>query len=216
MNDEEIIKLLELAANSVNQSVLTDEVVDRIITRTVECPQERAERIRKRYVEKLFEDLNPKPVDKIEGKSTFGRWIEAARNKVHLSRTDVAGALSQEPVFIEKLERGETLPWGCKPEFVADLMNLFRVHLNAVNQLIAASASVNQTRGVGGVAARSRGGKATKDRGESTARALELFLAHNAAPAAPDADVKEWTERLRGVLKERNLNYLIESEKEAQ
>lgn len=216
MNDPEIIKLLELAAETKNQPELTDEVVDGIIARTIKCPAERTERIRKKYIEKLFEELNPQPVCEIENKSTFGRWVEAMRNKVHLSQTDVAGVLRQEPVFIGQVERGEIFPWQCKPEFVADLMNLFRVHIQAVNQLVSASAAVSRVRGVGGVAARSRGGKVSKVRGESTARALELFLAHNAAPAEPADDITEWTEKLRRVLSERKLDHLLDSGKEVE
>ncbi len=216
MNDEEIIKLLELAT-AFNDSELSDETVDAFLAEAKECSAERIERVRKRYIQKILEELNPTPVHQIENKTTFGRWVESVRNKVHLSRSDVAAVLGQEPVFIEKVERGEVLPWECKPEFVADLMGLFRVHIEAVTQLVSVSAAVSRARGVGSVAARSRGGKASKDRGESTARALELFLAHNAAaPEKPEDAILKWTEKLRGALKERNLNYLADSGEEAQ
>ena len=214
MTDEEIVRLLRLAAVPDNTSELDDETVDAFLSEAKECSDERTERVRRRYVEKVLEELNPLPVHKIEHKTTFGRYLEGVRNKVHLSRFDVAAVLRQEPVFIEQVERGEVPPWECRPEFVADLMGLFRVHLEAVTQLVSVSVAVSGVRGVGSVAARSRGGKTSKDRGESTARALELFLAHNAAPEEPKDAIRQWTEKLRGALKERNLDYLADSEKD--
>jgi hypothetical protein len=214
MNDEEIIELLKLTINCENPDELTDEMVDSIISRTKECPSERTERIRKRYIEKLFEELNPIPLQKIDTKSTFGRWVEGFRSKVQVSIADIGAALNQDPIFIEKIERSEIFPWECPPEFIADLMKLFRVHINGVAQLIATSNAVNQTHGVGQVAARSRGGKVSKERGESTARALDMFLAHNAAPAKTQDAVIEWMEKLRGTLKERKMDYLIDSDEE--
>lgn len=210
MNDEEIIKFLELTMQSSVESELTNEAVDAILLEAKECPDERTDRVRRRYIEKLFEELYPSPVQKIENKFTFGRWIESARNKVKLAPADVASSLGQEPVFLERIERGEIPPWECKPEFVADLMSLFRIHVEAVTQLVSSSAAVSQVRGVGRVAARSRGGKVSKERGDSTARALELFLAHNASPAALQDEVTEWVESLRGTLKSSNLNHLID------
>ena len=215
MNDQEIIKLLELTINIEPLSELDDEAVDAFLSEIKECPTERTERVRKRYIEKILEELNPSPVHKIENKTTFGRWIENIRNKVHLTQSDVAVALHEEPVFIKRVERGEVLPWECKPEFVADLMGLFRIHIKALDQLVSTTASVNQIRGVGSVLARSRGGKTSADRGNSTSRALELFLAHNAEPERNDNEVLEWLENLRGILKERKQNELLDSEEEA-
>ncbi len=217
MNDEEIIKLLQLTVARENVAELNDQAVDEFLSQAKECPAERTDRVRKRYIEKILEELNPLPVRKIENKTTFGRWLEAARRSVHLSCADVAAALFQEPVFMEKVERGDVLPWECKPELIAEMMNLFRVHMEGVTKLISASAAVSQVRGIGPVAARARGGKPSKDRGESASRALDLFLAHNTEhQEKPDDAVLLWTEKLRRALRERKFDYLTDSVEEAR
>lgn len=217
MNDQEIIKLLELAVSSGNTPELNDEQVDAIFLEAEECSAERTERVRKRYIEKILEELNPVPVTKIENKTTFGRWFEAARTKVKLSASDIALPLGKEPALIEQIEKGEILPWECEPKLTADLMSLFRLHFDALTQLVSSSVAVTRVRGVGSVQARSRGGKTSKERGDSTARALELFLANNAAPVStPEAAVTEWMENLRRVLKDREQNELIRSTPEAR
>lgn len=214
MNDDEIIELLKLTIETEYATELNDEMVDSILLRKEECPSERTERVRKKYLEKLFEELNPEPVKKIDTRTTFGRWMESIRNRVQVSSSDIAAALRQQPDFIEKMERGEILPWDCRPEIFVDLMKLLRIHINAVGELIATSNSVSQVRGVGRVVARSRGGKVSKERGNSTARALEMFLAHNAPPANTGDPVVEWMKKVRGELKDRKLDDLVSSGEE--
>jgi hypothetical protein len=118
--------------------------------------------------------------------------------------------LGQDVSFVERLERGDLAPWECNPDSAADLMRLFRIHMSAMTQLVSNSAAVSQVRSVGSVAARSRSGHASSDRGESTKRALDLFLAHNAASAKPDADVSKWINAVREALRRRQLSDLLD------
>jgi transcriptional regulator with XRE-family HTH domain len=210
MKDEEIAKLLELTICSEHSPELTDEVVDAILSKTVECPPDKTARVRTRFVEKILWALHHEPVRRIDHKWTLGRWVEAVRESVRLTRADVATALGQDVAFIERLERGELTPWECPPDSAANLMRLFRIHISAMAQLVSNSAAVSQSRGVGSVAARSRGGHASSDRGESTKRALDLFLAHNAAPAKPDSAVTNWIEAVREALRRRQLTDLLD------
>jgi hypothetical protein len=89
-------------------------------------------------------------------------------------------------------------------------MRLFRIHINAFSQLVLNSAAVSQVRDVGSVAARSRSGHASPDRGESTKRALDLFLAHNAPPAKPDDNISKWIDSVRDELRRRQLSDLLD------
>jgi hypothetical protein len=210
MNDEEITKLLELTICSEHSPDLNDEVVDAILSRAEECLPEKTARVRRRFVEKILWTLHHEPVRRIDNKWTLGRWIEAVRESVRLTRADIATAIGQDIAFVERLERGELLPWDCHPDSAANLMSLFRIHINAMSQLVWNSATVSQVRGVGSVAARSRSGHASSDRGESTKRALDLFLAHNAAPAKSDANVSNWIESVRDALRKRQLDELLD------
>jgi transcriptional regulator with XRE-family HTH domain len=210
MKDEEILKLLEMTVNSEHSPEISDEVADAILSRSEECPPEKTARLRGRFVEKVILTLHPRPVREVDAKWPLGRWFEAIRESLCLTREDIAAALGKEVIFVERLERGEVQPWECDPDDVAELMRLFRLHSNAASQLVNNSAAVNQARDVRSAAARSRGGHASSERGESTRRALEMFLAHNAAPAKPDATVSEWLDALREALRRRGLNELLD------
>ena len=210
MNDEEILKLLEMTICSEHSPEISDEVADAILSRYEECPPEKTARVRARFVEKVILTLHPQPVRDVAAKWPLGRWIEAIRESLRLTREDIAAAIGKEVIFVERLERGEAPPWECDPDDVADMMRLFRLHSNAASQLVNNSAAVNQARGVRSAAARSRGGHASAERGESTRRALEMFLAHNAGPAKSDAAVSEWLEALRNALRRRGLNELLD------
>ena len=210
MNDEEILKLLEMTICSEHSPEISDEVADAIMSRSEECPPEKTARIRARFVEKVILTLHPQPVREISAKWPLGRWFEAIRESLRLTREDVAAAIGKEASFVERLERGEVMPWECDPGEVADLMRLFRLHSNAASQLVNNSAAVNQVSGVRSAAARSRGGHASAERGDSTKRALEIFLAHNASPAKPDTAVSDWLDALRLALLRRGLNELVD------
>lgn len=210
MNDEEILKLLEITICSEHSPEINDEVADAILSRSEECPPEKMARVRARFVEKVILTLHPQPVKEIGGKWPLGRWFEAIRESLRLTREDVAVAIGKEVSFVERLERGEVLPWESDPGEVAELMRLFRLHLNAASQLVNNSAAVNQVNSVRSAAARSRGGHASSERGDSTKRALEMFLAHNAASAKPDDNITEWLDALSLALRCRGLNELVD------
>ena len=210
MNEEEILKLLEATICSEHSPEVSDEVADAILSRSEECPPEKAARLRARFVEKVILTLHPRPVREIDAKWPLGRWLEAIRESLRLTREDVAAAAGKEVIFVERLERGEVPPWECDPGDVADLMRLFRLHSSAASQLVNNSAAVSQSRDVRSAAARSRGGHASPERGESARRALEMFLAHNAGPAKPSDAVSRWLDALREALRRRGLNELLD------
>lgn len=209
MNDEELSELLKLTFHSEDSPELTDAVVDAFLTTEAECSSEKTGRVRARFVQKVLFAVHCDPVRRIDRKWSFGRWIEATRESVRLTRSDVGEALRKDALFIERLESGEKLPWKYSPGDVAELVCLFRVHMDAVTQLINNSVAVSQA-SVGTVVARSRGGRMSSDRGDSTKRALDMFLAHHASPSKPDVDVTNWLDSLRETLRQRDANDLLE------
>lgn len=210
MNDEEVLKLLEITVNSEHSPEISDEVADTILSKSQECSPEKTARLLARFIEKVILTLHPQPVRKIDARWPLGRWFEAIRESLRLTRDDIAAAVGKEVIFVERLERGEVQPWECDPNDVADLMRLFRLHSNAASHLVNNSAAVDQARDVRSAAARSRGGHASAERGESTRRALEMFLAHNATPAKPDFTITKWLDALREILRRRGLNELLD------
>ncbi|HKR58559.1 MAG TPA: hypothetical protein VJS64_02410 [Pyrinomonadaceae bacterium] len=131
------------------------------------------------------------------------------RISFRLTRDDIATALNKDPEFVERLERGEKLPWEFKANDIGDVVCLFRIHMNAVAELIANSVSLAGFRGLGVVSARSHQGRMSKARGESAKRALDLYVARNAAPVEPDHDVQRWLGELRQELRDRHADDLL-------
>lgn len=212
MNEEDITKLLEMTLHSEDSPELNDAVVDAFLAIETKCPPEKTERVRARFVEKILSSVHCEPVQRVDKRWSFGRWIEATRESVRLTREDVATALHKDFTFVEKVEKGESLPWKCHPSDIADVVCLFRVHMDAVQQLVVNTVAVNQIHGLGSVSARSRSGLISSDRGETTKRALDMFLAHHAAPATPDTDVSNWLNALRDTLQQRGADYLLGQE----
>jgi len=81
-------------------------------------------------------------------------------------------------------------------------MHVCRVHFVLLKQLVETSATVGQVRGVGPVAARSKDGRMTTERGDSTSRALERFFARNATRTEPNRETTDWLASLESYLRE--------------
>ena len=111
MNEEDVAELLELAIHAENSPELTDAVVDAFLSTNTECPPQRTERVRALFIQKIFSAVHCEPVQNIEQRWPFGRWIEATRESVRLTRDDIASAIRKNTTFVERLEKGEDLPW---------------------------------------------------------------------------------------------------------
>lgn len=191
MNDD-FLPLLDAALTSVGaEPDLTDAEVDAFLSQPVECNDAALERIYRRFIEKVLRELNESPVTEVEG-IPFGRWIEQTRITAHLSSEFVEAALAKRAPFLQRLETGVLLPWKLPAAEIAKIAELFRIHVKALRQMVAASLKVSQAPLTGEVFARSRGGKVSQERGDSTKKALDLFLARNAKQANFDPAIEEW------------------------
>src|SRR5262249_12497686 len=101
--DQDILDLLEDTLCSEHAPPLTDSVVDAFLAAPVESTQASVDRMRARFVEKLFADLHQEPVKEVEDQP-FGRWIEAERRRALLTESDIANAIGKEPLYVERLE----------------------------------------------------------------------------------------------------------------
>lgn len=209
MNDEELLRILRFTVCSDIAPELTDQAVDEFISASPESSPEHLRRLTAKFVEKVFASIHGEPVKDLQQKWTFGRWFEAMRESVRLTRKEIATALNQDPSFVERLEAGDVVPWAFSARDIGDLVCLFRVHMNAVSDLISNSIAVSQLPGLGPVAARSQGGRISEARGHSAKRALDLYLARKAGPAKPDQTVTDWMSALRSDLKRRGAKHLL-------
>src|SRR5688572_17341766 len=121
---------------------LSDAVVDAFLSGVAESDDSHTERIRRLFVRRVLSQLHPEPVRDIERPWSFGRWIEAIRHSVGLTRADVAAAISDDAAFVECVERTDVAPWTLTTSAVADLVCLFRLHISAVELLFIRSGAV--------------------------------------------------------------------------
>jgi transcriptional regulator with XRE-family HTH domain len=143
MGDEHRTKPLEETLLSDVTLPLTDEMVDAYLSEARSYPRETVERMLKQYAIRAFEKLHPKSVRHIEESITFGRWIEEKRMDALLTRADLASVLGKRTSYVERLETGKILPWTVSVIDLADLLFLFRVHIDAVPELMERSLAVS-------------------------------------------------------------------------
>jgi transcriptional regulator with XRE-family HTH domain len=199
MKEREFNELLRQVILSKEFPDLNDRFADAILERIPECSPETVNRARKRFIQKLFEQIHPSPIVNVDNNHTFGFWLETTRQRANLTICDVAIVINQDEDFVERLEKNKQLPWNCNPELIAQLMQLFRISFTAVKELISTTVRVNQAGGTGLVSARSQKGKMNSSRGDSTSRALEGFLARNTKHVEPDKTIVEWLKALEGL-----------------
>jgi hypothetical protein len=157
-------------------SPLSDAAVDAFLNASPAIDLKRTEQVRRLFVQRLLAALHPVPVRHVEQPWSFGRWIEAIRLSVGLSRADVATAINDDAHLLERLEHSDVPPWQVRTSAVADLICLFRIHISAVEEMFLKSQAV--VRGHQTAAAAARSSQIDpKSRGEAARKALDLYLA---------------------------------------
>lgn len=210
MSDDKLLRLLRSTVCSADAPPLTDNIVDAFLSTPGQTSPETLARVRELFVRKLFSTLHREPVRVIKEKWPFGRWVEAVRESLHLSRHDLAATLSLDDSFIERLENGDSPPWRFSPSDIAKLVCLIRLHLSAVRQLVNNSFALTRTRNLGPVAARSHSGRPIQSRGYAAKKALDLYLARNAQSFEIDEDVGKWLDDVGKNIQRLHAVHLLE------
>lgn len=208
MSDEEFIELLRASLRS-EKDLQAPEGADYLST-PVECSSEEIESMHADFVKKVFGHLHQEPIRQIQQKLPFGRWIEAARKRARLTREGIAKAVSKDASFVQRLEEGEILPWSLSFVDAADIICLFRIHIEAVRYLISISLAVsNARRQVEQFAARAGGELQSKERTENLKLALDLALASKAGQTELNEEIDQWLKELREELQHRQATDLL-------
>jgi transcriptional regulator with XRE-family HTH domain len=203
-SDQKFLRLFRESLRSEEGPELTDEVVDALLELPSSMSADAVESMRARFVRKVFSELHPEPVKVIPRKRPFGLWIEAIRKSANLSRTEVAAALGKDEPFLERIESGDAPPWTFSADDIASIVQLFRLHIDAVVQLIQNTVAGNKGRIADPVSARTRGrhtpeakrlpGRTTGDRRRD----------HNDNPIELDQTINSWIAELRSGLERRD------------
>lgn len=146
VGEKELLELLRESLVSERSAPLTDAVVNALLSAPVKQSPVNINRIRKGVVERILSDHFPEPVREIGRRITFGQWIQQARKTARLSLDAVATAIGKDASFIERIENEEVLPWTPTDNSIADLVILFRIHIDAVEQLLANSSAADSER----------------------------------------------------------------------
>jgi transcriptional regulator with XRE-family HTH domain len=200
MSDDEVSNILDEMLRSEYAPPLTDSIVDAFLSSDAECSNEMIDRVRARFAEKVLADFQTNPVKHIEGKLSFGRWVEQRREEARLSKADLSSNLGVDATFVESLETGRTQPWDLKEMVLARIVSLFRLHIDAASDLILRSFALNNVRLRGEVLARSHSGRMSLERGSSTRRALDMYLSKNVSSGEPNEQVIKCLNSLRDEL----------------
>ncbi len=210
MKDEENLEnALHELFSSDHSPALTDSIVDTFLRSSAQATKESGDRVIALFVGKVLADLHKEPVTNVQTQ-TFGAWIQGIRELARLALSDTATAIGKEPAYLQRLESGMTAPWDLKPEDIACLVRLFRLHMKALSYLIQKSFDVGSTHVEGNVAARAFRGKMTTDRGDATNRALKMFLARNTKETPLDASISEWLSNVEKQLQDWQARELVD------
>jgi DNA-binding XRE family transcriptional regulator len=98
-------------------------------------PEEFRYRVRKKLAAILLSDLHKTPARKIGSTVTLGAWITEVRAQTNLTDTDLAAALDVSEEWINQIGLDAYAPWTIDYRQMADVLCLFRLHLDALEQL---------------------------------------------------------------------------------
>lgn len=149
MKDKDVLEVLTVLLRSEHAPPLTDEVVDAFLSLPVEDDPQTIKRMQAGFASAVIGELHQAPVRKIEGKRSFGEWIQSVRERARLTREAIASAVQKDAPFVERLETDRTSPFKLDPRDISELVCLFRLHIDGLAQLLAntaAAASENMRR----------------------------------------------------------------------
>ena len=208
MSDEDAVKHSQQVMQSESTSDLDDKRF-KTFSPAADCSHSELNRVRALFVAKVFRAIHHQPVRHFDEKWTFGRWLEAIRESVRLTREDIADAIGKDVLFVEQLENGEVLPWECSSSDIADLVCLFRIHINAVLQLLMSTIAVGQIRCLGSVGGPPYERHLLEPNNKAVRKAFDLYLARNADTYEMSESISDWLDCLRQDLKSRSMDLLL-------
>jgi transcriptional regulator with XRE-family HTH domain len=133
MSNDDIVEIYLKNQRKLADQPLTSEDIDAFLSTPALAPPGAVERMRARFVEKVLANLHPEPVRHLD--KPFGQWLKLTREKARLTQEMIAAVLNKDRAFIEQLEKGTLSLCDIHPDDRVNLLNLFRVHSEAVSEL---------------------------------------------------------------------------------
>lgn len=125
---------------------LPETVLDVLLT-PGDLSEEEVAKMQKEVIAGIFADLHRKPVRQFNAPNWFARYLKEVTEVARLHPENVAEYTGQPLSLINKIFAGEVLPWQLDAKTLgADLVFLFRIHINGARQLVLGSIAVSQGR----------------------------------------------------------------------
>jgi hypothetical protein len=206
MRDEEVREALRQLLLSEEAPPISDAAADAILEAGGQCSEESFVKSKDKFFRKVYREKFPEPVREVDQHFTMADFLESIRTQENLDRRTLSVLIDERETDIEILESGR--PWESSPTLVTKIMEFFHIHIDAMKQLVAASAAVNQSSGLGQVSARARSGKMDASRGHSTSRSLERFMALNSKRSDLPEQAANWLSEIEKGLTRSGLDGL--------
>lgn len=137
MEEDELIKLLR-GDPPDDLAEPTEDEIEELLAHPAKVPKADVERGKARFVRNIVEARRPGPARSFGPGVSFGAWIKSVRESLPLSQKMVAAAVDRDAYFVDIVEGAETPLWEVEPEAVAALMDVFGVHIQAVEDILRA------------------------------------------------------------------------------
>lgn len=199
-SDEEIIASMKLVLRSKYAPPLSERAINSFLSLPDNEIKVDTKSMLAGFTKKVFASLHKRPVRQLAQPWPFGRWLEGTRQSVRLTHENVAAALGKDEAFVEQIETGEILPWKLSLSDAEEIVILFRVHMDVVEQLVHSSYVVSKAREAL-EKAESRRKKRFEEKDPSVKLAVDLYYARNSEPIEMNQEVTEWLISLRERLK---------------
>jgi len=173
--------LNEVLGRAIRRGDVELEVDDMMVDSLLKQPRPELPTLVKREVKEKFrvrlqDAAIARAKETVSAKSlSFGRFLEAVRTKANLSKLDVGVRLQKSDEYVQRLERGDLNPAELPTRELSDIVELFRLVVTAVAEMILVSVETMNTKQTIRASARSHGGLRHDVRGEDVERALDAF-----------------------------------------
>jgi transcriptional regulator with XRE-family HTH domain len=195
MNEKILNELLARAVRTGDVNLeLDDSVVDGLLKQTYpELPNFIKKQAKDKFRVRLQDAAIARAKEAVSPKSmSLGRFLEAVRAKANLTRLDIGVRLQKSDEYVQRLERGDLSPAELPTRDLADVVELFRLVVTMVAEMIMVSVETMSTKQNIRASARSHGGVRHDIRGEDVERALDAFARKLASKSSrANAESKE-------------------------
>ena len=195
MNEKILNELLARAVRTGDVELeLDDSVVDGLLKQTYpELPNFIKKQAKDKFRARLQDAAIARAKEVVSPKRmSLGRFLEAVRAKANLTRLDIGVRLQKSDEYVQRLERGDLSPAELPTRDLADVVELFRLVVTMVAEMIMVSVETMSTKQNIRASARSHGGVRHDIRGEDVERALDAFARKLASKSSrANAESKE-------------------------